>query len=205
MSFTRMLCLAAFALPVLALPACGDDDPAPAATGSAGSSAGGSNAGGSSAAGAAGSSAEACKGITKSATGNCSEEMFCKYGLDAFKAVNESIVKRATASGIEAEIGDTFVKLVANPDPQKVPTFKNNLAIFLVNAYGGDPVAYKYTGGDMKTAHKGLAITSEQYDAFVNMVIVPALADNGVPEADITKCFAPPVVDTAFKAAIVGQ
>ena len=182
-TISRALSLLVLALPVLALPACGDDDPAPAAT----------------------PAAETCKGIVKSSTGNCSEEMFCKYGLTAFQAVNESIIKRATATGIEAELGDSFVKLVNNPDPKKVPAFKNNLAIFLVNAYGGDKTVYKYEGADMKTAHAGLQITEAQYNAFVSKVIVPALQDNGVPEADINNCFAPPVTSAAFIADIVAK
>lgn len=196
---TRALSLLVLTLPVLALPACGEDDPPAAAAASGGSGgAAGSGAGGS-------AGGEACKGIVKSSTGNCSEEMFCKYGLAAFQAVNESIVTRATAAGIEAELGDSFVKLVANPDPKKVPAFKTNLAIFLVNAYGGDKTVYKYEGGDMKSAHAGLKITAEQYDAFVSKVIVPALTDNNVEPDDISKCFAPPITSEAFKADIIAK
>jgi hypothetical protein len=57
----------------------------------------------------------------------------------------------------------------------------------------------------MKAAHAGLAISSDQYDYFITEVVVPALAENGVPADDITGCFAPPVTDPAFKASIVGQ
>lgn len=199
-TITRALSLLVLTLPVLALPACGEDDPAPAAGNTAGS--GGSGAAGS---GAGGSGGEACKGVVKSATGNCSEEMFCKYGLTAFLAVNDSIITRATAMGIEAEVGDSFINLVNNPDPKKVPAFKQNLGIFLVNAYGGDKTVYKYEGADMKTAHAGLKITAAQYDAFVSKVIVPALQDNGVPMEDITNCFAPPVTSEAFKADIIAK
>jgi hypothetical protein len=169
------------------------------------SSAGGAggSAGEAGAAGAAGAGGAACQGIVKSETGKCYEEMFCKYGLDAFMAVNESIVTRATAMGIENDIGDSFVTLLKSPEPAKVPTFKKNLAVFLVNVYGGDPKVYVYEGSDMKTAHKGLKITAEQYDAFIGKVVVPALMDNGVPMDDITNCFATPVSDPAFKAMIV--
>lgn len=166
----------------LALIACGSDDPVPAAR-----------------------PRETCKGIVTSPSGNCSQEMFCKYGLTAFLAVNESIVTRATASGIEADLGDSFVKLLASPDPNKVANFKHNLAILLVNVYGGDPKTYVYEGGDMKVAHTGLKITSAQYDAFVAKVIVPALMDNGVAGDDITKCFAPVVLDPALKSQVVQQ
>jgi hypothetical protein len=57
----------------------------------------------------------------------------------------------------------------------------------------------------METAHIGLGITSEQYDAFVGMVIVPALQSAGVDPDDIEDCFAPPVIDPAFKATMVGK
>jgi hypothetical protein len=63
-----------------------------------------------------------------------------------------------------------------------------------------------YTGPqDMTAAHVGLNITSEQYDYFVLSVVVPALTDNGVPMEDVSSCFAPILVDPAFKSSIVGK
>lgn len=153
--------------------------------------------------GSAGAAGATCQGIVKSPTGKCSEEMFCKYGLQAFLKVNDSIIAKATAPGIETQIGDSFVKLAMNPDQAKVANFKTNLGVFLVNAYGGDPTVYKYDGSDMKLAHKGLGITQAQYDAFIANVVVPALSENGVPQDDISNCFAPPVTDPKFVADIV--
>jgi hypothetical protein len=57
----------------------------------------------------------------------------------------------------------------------------------------------------MEAAHAGLGITQAQYDAFLSMVVLPALTSSGVPGEDITMCFAPPVVDPAFVGSIVGK
>jgi hypothetical protein len=82
----------------------------------------------------------------------------------------------------------------------KAKTLTQNLADFLVFAYGG-PNNYK--GKTMKDAHAGLGITKAQYDFFLANQVVPALTDNGVPEGDVTSCFAPPLLDAAFIADIV--
>ncbi len=180
--------------------ACGSDssDPAAGAAG-AGGGAAGSGAGGASGGAAGAGGAPACKGIAVGQGKSCSEEMFCKYGEAAFLKVNDLIVAKATATGIEANIGDSFTKLT----PEKAAIFKANLGAFLINAYGGDKTAYKYQGSDMKTAHAGLQITQAQYSAFVSMVIVPALTEAGVPSDDITNCFAPPITSDAFVKDIV--
>jgi hypothetical protein len=68
--------------------------------------------------------------------------------------------------------------------------------------YGGPD---NYTGRDMEKVHKGMKITSDQYDWFVSNVVVTALKESGVADDDIKNCFAPPVVDPAFKASIVGK
>jgi hypothetical protein len=90
-------------------------------------------------------------------------------------------------------------------------TFKGKLAAFLVYAYGG-PTSIEYTDKktysglqDMAVAHVGLHITSDQYDYFITNQVVPALTGNGVPEGDVSSCFAPIVTDAAFKASIVGK
>ncbi len=57
----------------------------------------------------------------------------------------------------------------------------------------------------MKKMALALAITQAQYDYFIANVVVKALADNGVPEGDITSCFAPVVTDTAFVNSIINR
>jgi hemoglobin len=131
---------------------------------------------------------------------SCTTQMYAKYGQAGFEAVNAKILENvvAVSSMSPSPIGDSFKGLSADD----VARVEANLLDFLIAVYGGPD---NYTGEDMETAHVGLGITSEQYDAFVGMVIVPALQAVGVAGDDITNCFAPPVVDPAFKATMVGK
>ncbi len=131
----------------------------------------------------------------------CTTQMFDKYGEAAFLAVNQSIIDKSLAAPT-AQVGSSFQDLAATADEARLAAFTTNLGEFLVMVYGGPA---NYSGPTMEDAHAGLEITSDQYDYFVTEIIVPALAENGVPMEDITDCFAPPVVDEAFKASIVGQ
>jgi hypothetical protein len=135
------------------------------------------------------------------------------YGVNAFVAVNESIVSLVLAD-TSGELGDSFSKIGSGNPPSTAddaPTFKGKLAAFLVYAYGG-PTSIKYTDGktytgpqNMVTAHAGLAITTDQYNYFIMNQVVPALTMNGVPDEDVSSCFAPVVTDPAFVASIVGK
>lgn len=130
------------------------------------------------------------------------------YGVNAFVAVNESIftnvTNELTASGT-TNLGNSFASV------SDFAAFKGNLAAFLVYAYGG-PASIKYTDNvtytgpqDMTAAHTGLNITSSQYDYFLTNIVVPALTSNGVPTNDVSSCFAPPLVDSDFKASIINK
>ncbi|HEX2670039.1 MAG TPA: hypothetical protein VHM25_04150 [Polyangiaceae bacterium] len=135
------------------------------------------------------------------------------YGAAAFVAVNESIFDLVLAD-TSGELGDSFSKIGSGDPPSTVDdaaTFKGKLAAFLVYAYGG-PTSIKYTDGktytgpqNMALAHAGLGITEDQYNYFIMNQVVPALTMNGVPEKDVTSCFAPVVTDSAFVASIVGK
>jgi hypothetical protein len=129
----------------------------------------------------------------------CSADMFDKYGQAGFEAVNTKILENITAvsSLNPSPIGDSF-KGLSGDDVARVEA---NLLDLLIFVYGGPN---NYTGESMEDAHVGLDITSEEYDAFIGMVVVPALQDVGVEAADISDCFAPPVTDPAFKASMVG-
>lgn len=131
---------------------------------------------------------------------NCAGEMFDTYGEPAFLAVNDSIIDLAVAAPTSM-LGTSFQDLAAEGGA-RVEAFRTNLANFLVLAYGGPN---NYTGPSMADAHANLGITQAQYDYFITEVVVPALADNGVPEADITECFAPPVTDPDFVGDIVTE
>lgn len=131
--------------------------------------------------------------------GECSSEMFAKYQQAGFEAVNANILTNITTVSAmsPSPIGDTFKGL----SPDDVARIEANLLDFLIFVYGGPN---NYQGESMEDAHIGLNITSAEYDAFVGMVIVPALQDAGVAADDITNCFAPPVTDPDFKATMVG-
>lgn len=139
-------------------------------------------------------------GSTDGGGGNCTTQMFDRYGETAFLAVNDSIIANAVAAPT-AELGTTFQDLAAAGDT-RVEEFRGNLAAFLVMVYGGPS---GYTGPSMEAVHSGLGITSAQYDYFVTEVVVPSLVENGVPTSDINDCFAPPLLDPAFKASIVEE
>lgn len=145
------------------------------------------------------------------------KDAFDTYGTDAFVAVNEAIVANVMSelgTNSTDNLGDSFTKIGSGDPPSTADdaaTFKGKLAAFLVYAYGG-PTSITYTDGkkytgpqDMVAAHKGLAITDDQYDYFVTMVVVPALTSNGVSTDDVTACFAPVLTDAKFKASIVGH
>ena len=130
-----------------------------------------------------------------SSGGDCTTQMFAKYGDAAFTTVTNDLVTMAAA---DAQVGHYFAGL---DTPDKVTAFEDSLDKFLVMVYGG-PNNYK--GKDMTAAHTGLNITSDDYDYFVGLIVKVLTAD-GVAAGDITGCFAPPVVDAAFKASIVGH
>jgi hypothetical protein len=145
------------------------------------------------------------------------KDAFDTYGADAFVAVNKAIVKNVVAeltANSTANLGDSFTKIgtgMPASTTDDMATFEGKLAAFLVYAYGG-PESITYTDGksysglqNMTAAHVGLNISSDQYDYFITNQVVPALTDNGVPEGDVSSCFAPIVTDAAFKASIVGK
>lgn len=145
--------------------------------------------------------AESSSGADESSTGGsaavCETDVCATYGA-AVPAVSEAIVMEAAADPM---FMDDFAPLVAAGD-EAVQAFIDSLAAFISDAYGCTEGAY--TGPSMEAAHTGLDITQEEYDAFIAL-IAGVLADAGVPDSDITACFAPPLVDPDFVATIVGQ
>ena len=127
----------------------------------------------------------------------CATDICATYGA-AVPTVAGAIVDQAAT---DPEFADFFAPLVAEGEPA-VQAFKDSLANFISDAYGCTEGAY--TGPDMPTAHAGMGITQMQYDDFIAL-IAGVLAGAGVPEDDINLCFAPPLVDPAFSAMIVGQ
>lgn len=140
-------------------------------------------------------------GTTSGSTGtgmmaDCSK-ICSTYGAAVPKAASD-IVDKAAA---DPEFKDFFAPLVAKGQAA-VDAFKTSLANFISDAY--KCTTGKYTGPTMATAHMGLNITQKQYDDFIAL-IATVLKTDGVADADITNCFAPPLVDPTFSSTIVGK
>lgn len=127
----------------------------------------------------------------------CMTDVCATYG-PAVPVVASLIVDRAAT---DPNFAADFAPLVA-AGPAAVAAFKTSLANFVSDAYGCSTGAYN--GPSMQAAHAGLNITQPEYDAFIGL-IAGVLADAGVPDDDISYCFAPPLVDPAFAATIIGQ
>ena len=92
--------------------------------------------------------------------------------------------------GITKVVGDFVANVAADPDIKEkhkrhfqegdVAALKKKLIDQIGQATGGPQ---KYTGKDMRSAHKGLAITDKDFDALV-ADLVKALDNNGVGNAD---------------------
>lgn len=80
-------------------------------------------------------------------------------GKKAIVAVVDEFVARVAA---DKRINGFFKKTAA--DPKRLAKFKGNLVDQICQASGGP---CKYTGKDMKTAHKGMGITDADFNALV--------------------------------------
>ena len=141
----------------------------------------------------------------------CSSQMYSLYGDDGFSQVNDAIINNVVAedkaNGI-ANLGDSFRThvLAATGADDPPAMFAPHLLGFLKVAYGAPESELGGANADMVSAHKGLAITSAQYDYFVSNIVVPAL-NQVLTEGndDIGSCFAPVLTNSCFKASVVGQ
>ena len=127
----------------------------------------------------------------------CMTDICMTYGAAVPKVASDITDKAAADPMFMAD----FAPLVAEGAPA-VQAFKDSLALFISDAYMCTTGAYK--GPSMPDAHAGMAITQAEYDAFIAL-IAGVLKDNGVPDDDINNCFAPPLVDPAFAATIIGK
>lgn len=180
---TLLSSLGVFALLVTACPADGGDTDTDAATGTA--------------TGTGTTAATTPTSTDTSSTGEPACDVCGTYGAAVPKVASDITDKAAADPMFMAD----FAPLVAKGAPA-VDAFKASLAAFISDAYGC--TTGSYTGPTMEAAHAGLGITQAEYDAFIGL-IAGVLADNGVPEADITGCFAPPLVDPAFAGTIIGK
>ena len=80
----------------------------------------------------------------------------------------EAVVTKIANDWFEQAANDPKVNVSRNgqfqPTPDQIDTIKKHL-VAQISSFSGGPL--KYTGRDMKTAHKGMAITNEEFDAAV--------------------------------------
>lgn len=96
-------------------------------------------------------------------------------GRDAIVAVVDSFVARVAA---DSRINGFFTATAS--DPARMASFKSKLVDQICQASGGPCT---YTGKDMKTAHAGMKITGEHFDALVEDLVATLSAFN-VAQAD---------------------
>jgi hemoglobin len=96
-------------------------------------------------------------------------------GRDAIVAVVDSFVARVAA---DSRINGFFTATAS--DPVRMASFKTKLVDQICQASGGPCT---YTGKDMKTAHAGMKITGEHFDALVEDLVATLSAFN-VAQAD---------------------
>jgi hemoglobin len=96
-------------------------------------------------------------------------------GKKAIVAVVDDFVGRVAADNRI----NGFFKATAS-DPKRLAKFKKNLVDQICEAAGGP---CKYTGKDMKTAHAGMGIASDDFDALVQD-LVAALDKFSVKDGD---------------------
>ena len=100
-------------------------------------------------------------------------------GKDGIKAVVDTFVKNVA---VDKRINKLFAKTTG----PKMEHFKSALVDQICEATGGDT---KYTGKNMKDAHKGMKITEAQFAALVED-LKAALEEKGVAEGERNDLFA---------------
>lgn len=171
---------------------CGDDDGDGGSGGSGGSTTTTTTTTTSSAGGAGGAGGSGGGGMA-----DCMTTVCVTYGAAVPTVASQITDRAATDPMFMAD----FQPLVMQGQAA-VDAFKASLTSFITDAYGC--TTGTYTGPTMEAAHTGLGITQAEYDAFIAL-IADVLADNGVPQQDITECYAPPLTDPTFAGTIIGQ
>ena|SRR5579884_540565 len=119
--------------------------------------------------------------------GGCASDMSASSGASAPSAMQASLYDRLGKKEAITAVVDDFVTRVANDTringkfaTADIPRLKRLLVEQICAASGGPCT---YTGRDMKSAHAGMAITGEQFDALVGD-LVATLNHFKVPERE---------------------
>ncbi|MFD1470182.1 group 1 truncated hemoglobin [Hymenobacter caeli] len=92
----------------------------------------------------------------------------------------------------------TFNPLLTSGNAQRVTLLRDNLIDQIGQATGG-PLVYK--GLTMTAAHKGMAITTQEFGVF-GVAFTKALTDNGVKDPEKTELL---TIITSLQSQVVGQ
>ncbi|TPG66189.1 group 1 truncated hemoglobin [Hymenobacter nivis] len=92
----------------------------------------------------------------------------------------------------------TFNPLLTSNNAQRVTLLRDNLIDQIGQATGG-PLVYK--GLTMTAAHKGMAITTQEFGVF-GVAFTKALTDNGVKDPEKTELL---TIITSLQSQVVGQ
>lgn len=111
----------------------------------------------------------------KAATGK-NDTLFNRLG--GKKAITAVVDDFVTNCATDERIKSFFTNTAKNP--ARLTNFKNNLVNQICQAAGGP---CKYTGKDMKTAHHGMGVKGEHFDALVED-LTKSLDKHHVAEAD---------------------
>lgn len=114
-------------------------------------------------------------------------------GKKSIKAVVDEFVNNVAA---DTRINSMFAATAS--DPKRLAKFKDKLVDQICQGTGGP---CKYKGKDMKTAHTGMNITEDQFNALVEDLI-KALDKFNVPEAEKNELLA---ILGPMKGDIVGR
>lgn len=131
-----------------------------------------------------------CTTASSNICGSTGRSAYDSY-KDTIPNIIGDIVKASgaeTAKGANSGIGGSFA-VIGTPGHRTGEEAVGNISAFLIRGWGGPD---NYKGATLKASHEKLAITSAQYDFFVDKIFVPAILANGVPAQDIA-CFLGPV------------
>ena len=145
--------------------------------------------------------ATACSKSSDPAPAAASVTLYARLGsVDGVSKVVDSFLANVIAESQtpSSSLKRTFDPLIASGNAPRVTLLRDNLIDQIGQATGG-PLVYK--GLAMTAAHKGMAITTQEFGVF-GVAFTKALTDNGVKDPEKTELLA---IITSLQSQVVGQ
>lgn len=127
--------------------------------------------------------------------------LYARLGsVDGVSKVVDSFLANVIAESqtSNSSLKRTFEPLITSGNAQRVTLLRDNLIDQIGQATGG-PLVYK--GMTMTAAHKGMAITTQEFGVF-GVAFTKALTDNGVKDPEKTELL---TIITSLQSQVVGQ